>query len=153
MKDAEFFKVKYTLTEQIARPGGMTVAISTQRAARELAAKEGEAKKNVGQTIGRLETLCRSQSATMDEVYDQGVLILDIAGLFDERTLCEAAYSLCELTDRLRTQGRVDWTAVGVHVEALRLIWSVDKEAAETLTSVLDGLRAVTDKYRETPAA
>ena len=37
MSEAEFVKVKYRLTEQVARPGGMTAGLANERAQRELA--------------------------------------------------------------------------------------------------------------------
>ena len=69
--------------------------------------------------IGRLETMCREKTASLDAVYEEASAILDIAGLFDKRVLCDACYSLCELVDRQRTHGRQEWTSIGVHVSAL----------------------------------
>ncbi len=126
MSEAEFVKVKYRLTEQVARPGGMTAGMASDRAQRELAAHAGDAMKSIGAMIGRLEAMAREQNVSLDTVYDEGSTILDVAGLFDKRVLCDACYSLCELVDRQRTHSRLDWASITVHVSALRLLWTKD---------------------------
>ena len=146
MSEAEFVKVKYRLTEQVARPGGMTAGLANERAQRELAAHAGDAMKSLGAMIGRMETMGREQTASLDSVYEEASTILDIAGVFDKRTLCDACYSLCELVDRQRTHQRQDWAAIIVHVNALRLLWSKDGEDQDSLRSVVDGLWSITDR-------
>jgi hypothetical protein len=146
VSDAEFVKVKYRLTDQVARPGGMTAGLASERAARELAAHAGDAMKSLGAMIGRLEVMCQEKSASLDSVYEEGSTILDIAGMFNKRTLCDAAYSLCELVDRQRTHGRQDWASIGVHANALRLLWTKDGTDPEQLKTVVDGLWAITDR-------
>ena len=146
MSEAEFVKVKYRLTEQVARPGGMTAGIANERAQRELAAHAGDAMKSLGNMIGRLEAMTREQTAALDAVYEEASAILDIAGLFDKRVLCDACYSLCELVDRQRTHSRLDWTSITVHVSALRLLWTKDGQDPATLKSVVDGLWSITDR-------
>lgn len=146
MSDAEFVKVKYRLSEQVARPGGMTAGTASERAQRELAAHAGDAMKSLGAMIGRLETMCQEKTAPLDAVYLEGSTILDIAGLFNKRVLCDACYSLCELVDRQRTQGRQDWTSITVHVNALRLLWTKDGVDPALLKNVVDGLWTITDR-------
>ena len=146
MSEAQFVKVKYRLAEQVAQPGGMTAGLANERAQRELAAHAGDAMKSLGAMIGRMETMGREQTASLDSVYEEASTILDIAGVFDKRTLCDACYSLCELVDRQRTQNRLDWTAIAVHANALRLLWTKDGENPEALKSVVDGLWSVTDR-------
>jgi hypothetical protein len=88
----------------------------------------------------------REKSVSLDTVYEEASTILDIAGLFDKRTLCDACYSLCELVDRQRTHGRQDWASIGVHVSALRLLWTKDGQDPDSLKSVVDGLWSITDR-------
>ena len=140
VSEAEFVKVKYRLTEQVARAGGMTAGLASDRAQRELAAHAGDAMKSLGGMIGRLEIMCKERVAPLDAVYEEGSTILDIAGLFNKRVLCDACYSLCELVDRQRTHNRQDWTSIAVHVNALRLLWTKDGQDPATLKSVVDGL-------------
>lgn len=146
MSEAEFVKVKYRLTEQVAQPGGMTASLASERAQRELAAHAGDAMKSLGNMIGRLEVMCRDKTASLDQVYEESSTILDIAGLFDKRVLCDACYSLCELVDRQRTHNKQEWTSITVHVNAARLLWTRDGQDPETLKSVVDGLWAITDR-------
>ncbi len=150
MSEAEFIKVKYRLTDQVAKPGGMTAELANERAMRELAALGGDARKAIGATITRMEEMVKAREATVDAVYDESSTVLDIAGMFNQRILCDAAYSLCELADRLRTIGRHDWQAIGVHVSALRLIWSKDKNVGPDMKTVVDGLWALTDRFNPT---
>jgi hypothetical protein len=146
VSEAEFVKVKYRLTEQVARPGGMTAGMASDRAQRELAAHAGDAMKSIGAMIGRLEAMVREQNVSLDTVYDESSTILDVAGLFDKRVLCDACYSLCELVDRQRTHNRLDWASITVHVSALRLLWTKDGQDPATLKSVVDGLWSITDR-------
>lgn len=148
MSDAEFVKVKYRLTEQVARPGGMTAGLANERAQRELAAHAGDAMKSLGAMIGRLETMCQEKTASLDAVYEEGSTILDIAGLFNKRVLCDACYSLCELVDRQRTMNRQDWASITVHVNALRLLWTKDGVDPALLKNVVDGLWTITDRLQ-----
>ena len=146
MSEAEFVKVKYRLTEQVARPGGMTAGMASDRAQRELAAHAGDAMKSIGAMIGRLEAMSREQNVSLDTVYGEASTILDVAGLFDKRVLCDACYSLCELVDRQRAHDRLDWASIGVHVNALRLLWTKDGQDPDSLKSVVDGLWTITDR-------
>lgn len=146
MNEAQFVKVKYRLSDQVAQPGGMTAGLANDRAQRELAAHAGDAMKSLGAMIGRMEAMGQSRDATLDCVYEEASTILDIAGVFDKRVLCDACYSLCELVDRQRTHQRQDWTTIVVHVNALRLLWSKDGEDPASLKSVVDGLWTITDR-------
>ena len=148
MSEAQFIKVRYKLTDQIGREGGMTAGLATERAARELSAEEEKARKAVRVTIGKLETLCRERTGTMDDVYDLSTEVLDVAGLYDDRPLSEAAYALCEMSDRLRTQGRADWSSVNVCVEAMKGIWATTGPTGGKIKSVLEGLWALVEHIK-----
>ena len=150
MSNPEFIKVKYRLSDQVAKPGGMTADIATQRAIRELEAQFGDARNALNTTISGMELMCKDKTASLDQIYSEGSKVLDIAGLYNQRILCDASYSLCELTDRLRTMGRDDWQAISVHVNALRFIWSKDKALGPEMKNVVDGLWALTDRLNPT---
>lgn len=149
MSGSEVFKVRSRLSDQVDRPGGMTVRIAVERVDRELTAAEGKSREVVGESLTQLEQLSRAQDGTLDAVYDAATAVIDVAGLFDERVLCDAAYSLCELVDRMRTQDLSDWSAIAVHVEALRLIYAADPRQTQQYRPIVDGLWRVTDKYKE----
>jgi len=153
MSDPEFFKVKYKLTDQISREGGMTMALANERAGREMKALEGKSREAVAATIDALEAMAKARTAPMDAVYDLATQVLDIAGLYDQRLLCEATYALCELTDRLRSQNRVDWKAISVHVDALKLIWAAPPRAHAGMKSLVEGLWAIVEHMKDPDAA
>jgi hypothetical protein len=157
MSEPQFIKVRYKISDQAAREGGMTAKKASERAARELSAEEEKARQAVRVTIGKLEALCRGKSAGMDAVYDLSTEVLDVAGLYDDRPLSEAAYALCELTDRLRTKGREDWSAVNICTEAMKGIWAADGPGREKVRDVLEGLWSLVEFVkmgdREEPAA
>ena len=146
MTKATFLKVKKRLSEQVAKPGGMTAEMAGERAQRELGALAGGARVALGESIGRLETMASEATSSLDAVYLEASNTLDIAGIFDQKVLCDAAYSLCELTDRLRSSGRVDWQSIGVHANALRLIWSKDQMIGPEVKLIVDGLWKLTDR-------
>ncbi len=148
---SEVFKVRSRLAEQIDRPGGMTARLAMERVGRELTQAGPKSREVVGETLVLLEDIARTQTAGLDAVYDAAAAVIDVAGLFDERILCDAAYSLCELVDRLRSQEAGDWPAVVVHVEALRLIYSAEPADTLRFRPIVDGLWRVTEKYRERP--
>ena len=152
MSDPEFFKVKYKLTEQISREGGMTMALANERAGREMKALEGKSREAVGATIDALEQLAKERTAPMDAVYDLATNVLDVAGLYNQRLLCEATYSLCELTDRLRSQSKVDWAPIVVHVDALKHIFAAPPHTHETLVSLVKGLWTLVEYIKEADA-
>lgn len=149
MSGAEVFKVRSRLADQIGREGGMTAGMAVERASRELAKTEDASRDAVAEVIDQLERLGRDQTASMDEVYDLASAVLDIAGLYDETLLCKAAYSLCELTDKLRMAGRSDWPPVLVHVEGLRLILNTDITRHDELAPMVEGLCKVSARLRE----
>ncbi len=145
MSEPQFIKVRYRLTDQVGREGGMTAKMAGERAARELSAEEEKARLAVRETIRKLERLCRDRNAGMDAVYDLSTEVLDVAGLYDDRPLSESAYALCELTDRLRTKGREDWSAVNICTEAMKVIWGAEGPDREKIRNVLEGLWALVD--------
>lgn len=151
MSGSEVFKVRSRLAEQVERPGGMTAKLAMERVGRELTQAGPKSREVVGETLVLLEDLARTRTAGMDAVYEAAAAVIDVAGLFDERVLCDAAYSLCELVDRLRTQDASDWPAVAVHVEALRLIYNADPADTLQFRPVVDGLWRVTELYKEKP--
>ncbi len=159
MSEAEIFKVRNRLANHVAEPGGMTAGMAGSRAARELAAQQGKSYAAIGEALETLEWLCQDKAAPMDSVYDLSTTVLDIAGLFDDKPLCRAAYSLCELADKLRTRGAADWASIKIHVNGMRLICNTPEADREGLTAMVEGLWMLTERLRiddgdvEAPAA
>ena len=57
-----------------------------------------------------------------------------------------ALTSLCDLIDHLRSNGRYDRAAIGVHLRSWRLLMTAGLPQASS-TAVLDGLRQVSERY------
>ena len=73
-----------------------------------------------------------------------------MAGLFGLNQLVEAAFSLCELADRMRASEKWSAPAIEVHLAALRL-FRTPAPAAEG-AAVLQGLHKVTDRTPKSAA-
>ena len=69
--------------------------------------------------------------------------VLDTAGLFGLPELGHAAFSLCELLDRLSSRKTWNWPAVQVHLHGLLVLADPEKTPPEARQSVVDGLRQV----------
>jgi hypothetical protein len=103
----------------------------------EIDAKLGQ----IQQKFGRAEA--RPVDTDIDVFYRHSNDIVGMAGLFDLTALGEAAFSLCELLDRLKSADQWDWPAVEVHLSALTLLRRASPEAPEN-QHVLEGLRKLT---------
>ena len=148
MSEAKFTPWKSRLSKIIKQPGGTTVGGALKDAKRnvqklrlecviEIDAKLGQIQRQFGQAAQR------PADAEIDEFYRLSNDIVATAGLFDLGELGEAAFSLCELLDRLRGSEQWDWPAVEVHLSALTLLRRATPDAPEN-QPVLEGLRKLT---------
>lgn len=144
MKPPRTLKVTSSLARQLARPGGRTVADAERLAERGLESHRESALADLGRIVGRLETVCAEAPAEgPSRVYDLAASLVDVAGFLDTGPFYEAAYSLCELSDRMRLAGAWSWPAAEVHVKALRLIHAGGCRRDEATEVLLEGLRRV----------
>ena len=90
--------------------------------------------------------------AWLDEVYVLGSSVLDSVGPFGLDDVSAAAFSLCDLSDRLRSAGRNDPASIEVHVRSLRLLLQLPQDAVAGRREVLDGLERVVARFPK-PAA
>jgi hypothetical protein len=147
--DVRTLKIKTSLAQQMAQPGGRTLADVERRANERLARHKGEAMQAVAATVTELERICAARpEAAEAEVYRLASQLLDLAGFFDTGPLYDAGYSLAETADRMAASGAWTWPSVEVHVRALRLILAADCKADATSAQLLAGLRAVALKAR-----
>ena len=148
MSKAKFTPWKSRLSKIIRQPGGVTVRGALKDAKRnldmirrecvaEIDAKLGVIQQKYGQAEDRPET------ADLDELYRLSNDIVGMAGVFEMNELGEAAFSLCELIDRLKAPDQWDWPAVEVHLSGLRLLRRATPGAPEN-QDVLNGLRKLT---------
>ncbi len=80
-----------------------------------------------------------------DAIYQLASDIHGVAGVFGLEALGEAAFSLCELADRLRRSDRWSQDAIDVHISALRLLRH--PESADDSNQVLRGLYQVLGRF------
>jgi hypothetical protein len=84
--------------------------------------------------------------ADLEALYALSGEVLDIAGLFGLPELGQAALSLCELLDRLKSKKSWNWPAVQVHLHGLLILADPDKTPPEGRVSVVEGLRQVSQR-------
>jgi len=148
VSEVKFIPWTSRLSKIIRQPGGTTVRGALKDAKRNLekirleCIIEIDAKLAViQQKFGKAEQ--RPSDADLDELYRLSNDIVGMAGVFEMNELGEAAFSLCELIDRLKAPDHWDWPAVEVHLSGLRLLRYATPGLPEN-QAVLKGLRKLT---------
>lgn len=136
------------LAKVIWVPGGKTIAQALDDAQANLDEVQQESLGILRTKLEQIQTLGRkSETAPSEEsiqaLYNLSSEVLDIAGLFGLPELGHAAFSLCELLDRLKSRKTWNWPAVQVHLHGLLVLADPDKTPPEGRQSVVDGLRQV----------
>lgn len=150
MTEARTLKIKTTLARQMAQPGGRTLADVERRANERLDRHRDDVMTAVAATITELEQVAAAAApGTEPLVYQLASSLLDTAGFFDTGPLYDAGYSLCDVADRMQTNGAWSWPSVGVHVQAMRLILTAGCKADATSEALLEGLRSIAAKTRQ----
>jgi len=136
------------LAKVIWIPGGKTIAQALDDAHANLEEVRQESlvvlrtKLEEIQALGR-KTQTAPSTEAIEGLYNLSSEVLDIAGLFGLPELGHAAFSLCELLDRLKSKNTWNWPAVQVHLHGLLVLADPDKIPPEGRESVVDGLRQV----------
>jgi len=129
-------------------PGGKTIAQALDDAQAGLDEMRGESLDVLRAKLEEIQNLgAKNQSnpklADLEALYALSSEVIDIAGLFGLPELGQAAFSLCELLDRLKSKKVWNWPAVQVHLHGLLVLADPDKTPPEGRASVVDGLRQV----------
>ena len=149
MTETRTLKIKTSLARQMAQPGGRTLADVERRANERLERHRDDVMTTVAGTITELELVVAAATAGSEpQVYKLASSLLDTAGFFDTGPLYDAGYSLCDVADRMQTNGVWSWPNVAVHVQAMRLILTGGCQADATSDALLAGLRSVAAKTR-----
>lgn len=99
-------KVHTSLQRQMARPGGRLIAEAESRANQALEGQRDQVFSLLKSNIDIVEGLCASRPADAQaQVYACASAMVDMAGFLDVPTFFEAAFSLCEIADRMRAAG------------------------------------------------
>ena len=148
--EARTLKIKTTLARQMAQPGGRTLADVERRANERLERHREDVMITVAGAVTELELVAAAAApGTEPQVYKLACSLLDTAGFFDTGPLYDAGYSLCDVADRMQTNGVWSWPTVAVHVQAMRLILTGGCQANATSDALLLGLRSVAAKARQ----
>ena len=136
------------LAKVVWRPGGKTIAQALDDAQANLDEICSESLDRLRVKLEEIQALGRKAqngptAADLDALYAMSAEVLDTAGLFGLPELGQAALSLCELLDRLKSRRVWNWPAVEVHLHGLLILADPDKSPPEGRQSVVDGLRQV----------
>ena len=150
---ARIFKVENRLAKIARQPGGKSIDEHVRSAELRI---ESVRDKCVAALAGKADRLAviaagdrrEGASEILDGLYNTANAIFGVACVYELDALSEAACSLCDLVHRFRSGEAVNWQAIDVHVDGIRLLASGFTEGAE---SVLAGLRRV--RARFVPAA
>ena len=139
------------LAKVIWVPGGKTIAQALDDAQANLDEIRKESLGLLRAKLEEIQALGRKSETAPDEetvhrLYHTSSEVLDIAGLFDLPELGHAAFSLCELLDRLKSKKAWNWPAVQVHLHGLLVLADPDKIPPEGRQTVVDGLRQVCER-------
>ena len=146
MANAMFIQWQNPLTALTARPGGVRVGAALEKADQNLALIRDDCVASLDQLLAELLTLDSpnhpgSSEDARKETYRIANEIHGMAGVFGLPELGEAAYSLCDLVDRLATLERWHQPSVDVHLAALQLLRRPG--SAEDSANLLERLRAL----------
>ncbi len=149
MTAATFIAWENRLAKMVREPGGLRIGQALEQAETNLDAIREASLQAMDAQIDELDRLCaeggrKPADAIKDQMYDLANDVLAVAGAFELGELGQAAFSLCELVDRLRTRGQWNQAAVEVHLSAFRLLRN--QEAGADHSSVIQGLRGLTER-------
>jgi hypothetical protein len=132
------------LSKMVGESGGKTVMAALRGAEAETAGLRDEGRALLMEAIGVLEAALAAPTdeAWLEAIYKTSSAIIDICPP-DLPSLGKAAWSLCDLTDRQRRNGRLEVAPIAVHVNAIRtLSGDLDPPAAAPLLMGLEALLA-----------
>jgi hypothetical protein len=148
------------LAKLLREPGGLALADALAAAQKNLEAASGDYLYAVGEGVADIARLAeRHTSNAFDEAVFSGVYarasnLIGAASVCGRASIDEALTSLCEMLDCFQSREIWDAEAVGVHVNALRLLlYGGVSEDSDGAATVLDGLRRVSKRYQLEAAA
>lgn len=146
MSDPNIRAVETALQRKMARPGGLSMEEALARAEEGLALQRARTMLVLREKVDALTALSAARTPeTQGEVYPLASALVDMAGYLEVPPFYAAAYSLCDVADRMASAGIWSWPSVEVHARALSLILADDCRGGETTDDLLAGLRAVAD--------
>lgn len=151
MGKAEFVTPKVRLAEIMRKPGGVIVADAVARAERNLDAIKPACRTDMMARLASCDAALKALGETYDEaavtaLYATAVRGIGAGAVCGAPAVDLALTSLCDLITYLQGRELHDPKAIGVHIQACRLLMTSDLPEAARET-VLEGLRKVTSQY------
>ncbi|HEY8573644.1 hypothetical protein [Phenylobacterium sp.] len=150
-ESVRFVFPKPKLAKLLQQPGGLPVAEALERAQNNLEAIKptclAELQALLELTEARFEAMGGEfEEAPLAELYAIAVRGIGGGEVCGTPGVDQALTSLCDLLDNLRTSQRYDRAAIGVHVQAWRLLLAPEN-SLEASRVVVEGLRKVSARY------
>jgi len=149
---ASFSFPTYRLSKLLRQPGGKTVAKAVRDAEENIAALAGRCLEDIDKVLVSVEALIaeidpRGDAARFKRIYEAINGLIGLGSAAGLKDFDHAAYSLCDVLDRMLRSGRLDTAVVIVHVRAMHLLRRPEALAsASAARDVLSGLKLVRDK-------
>jgi hypothetical protein len=149
MNPARVFKIENRLAKIARNPGGKSLDEAVKSAEERVESLRESCVAALAVKAEQLALLAGGDrgagaAATMEGLYNVSNAIFGVAGVYGLDALAEAACSLCDLLHGFRQGEPVNWGAVDVHVDGIRLLAGGLSEGAET---ILAGLRKVRARF------
>ena len=149
MSTARVFQIENRLAKIARSAGGKTIDEAVRSAETRVASVRDRC---IAALAGKAEQLAahaqsargRTSGTSVDGLYDVSNAIFGVAGVYGLDALAEAACSLCDLVDRCRSGEGVNWSAIDVHVDGIRLLATGETAGSE---SIMAGLRRVRARF------
>ena len=146
---SKVFNIENRLAKLARQPGGKSIAEALKAAETRIESVRERCESSLMVKADQLVAVAAGDReagavATLDRLYEISNAIFGVAGAYGFDALAEAACSLCDLVYRFRGGEAVNWQAIDVHVDGIRLLASGYTEGAE---SILAGLRRVKARF------
>ncbi len=153
MSEARVFKIENRLAKVVSLPGGKTVAEALRGADARLESVRDDCLASLAEKGAKLQNLADLAKAGRPDEAVTGIYrvandVYSVASAFQMTELAEAAYGLCDLADDSRPRESINWPAIGVHIDGVRLLATLDgSQDPTTRAAIVEGLRAVAARF------
>ena len=151
MSGVRYVVPKNRLTELLREPGGLPVAEALERAQANLETLRPSCREELLALLGVAEAAyenlgTQSDAAGLSELYNLAVRGIGAGAVSGSPGVDEGLTSLCDLLDAMLSRGAYDREAIGVNLQAWRLLMTPDLPD-EGARAILQGLRKVSARY------
>ncbi|MDP1528516.1 MAG: hypothetical protein Q8M05_03950 [Rhodoferax sp.] len=142
---------KSNLAKMIDSAGGISVGKAVAQANANIDTMRAEAMLVLEAHVAALEAIQKPRTPDevpdrLSEAYQAATGVIDAAGPFDLKYLCQAASGLCDLIDGARHGQSFDWRIVIVHAQSLRMLQNLPQDEFEARARIVDSLREVIER-------